>query len=240
GRRVAGGRARLRPHPPGDAVARARLHGGDAGGAGAAAGRRPGPAGRGGAAARQRPQRRPTAGGEAHGAGSAPAIGHTGGSRGHGAMTATVFQSGGLSAQLWEGLRDRLRGAHAEQPFSTGDPRTTVRRVAAIAGDLGLQTTVYRGGVDLRGSEVDHVWLGVEPPGEHGDRGAYVVDAAFPLFSVPFVEMLRRFVAGEVPAAALEVAAAEGDVEQRVIGTFPPPVRYRGQPVWSSRFAAGR
>lgn len=155
-------------------------------------------------------------------------------------MTATLFRSRELSGPLRDGLREQLRQAHAREPFSAADPRSTVRRVADIAARLGLQTTVYRGGVDLRGSEVDHVWLGVEPPGEHGDRGAYVVDAAFPLFSVPFVEVLRRFVAGEVPAAALEVAAAEGDVEQRVIGTFPPPVRYRGQPVWSSRFAAGR
>lgn len=152
-------------------------------------------------------------------------------------MTATVFQSRELSAPLREELRDRLRRAHAEQPFSTVDPRTTVRRVAAIAADLGLQTTVYRGGVDLRGSEVDHVWLGVRPP---DDPAAFVVDAALPLFSGSFVELLRRFVVGEVPAEALEAAAVSSDVEQRVIGTFPAPVRYLGKPVWTARFGWGR
>lgn len=146
-------------------------------------------------------------------------------------MTATVFESRPVRGPVRDGLRERLRAAHTSEPFSSADPRATVRRAAAIVGGLGLETTVYRGGVDLRGSEVDHVWLGVRAP--DADR-EFVLDAAFPLFSPTFVEVLRRFVAGDASAEELEEEAAPSDVSQRVIGVFPVAVRYLGRPVWTA------
>ena len=147
-------------------------------------------------------------------------------------MTATVFESQLVRSPLREGLTARLREAHTDEPFSSVDPRATVRRVATIVGALALDTTVYRGGVDLRGSEVDHVWLAVRYP---ETVRTFVVDAAFPLFSASFVEVLRRFVAGDAPPEALEEVAADSDLDDRVIGAFPEPVRYLGRPVWTSR-----
>ncbi|MGH8909730.1 MAG: hypothetical protein ACRD0K_25375 [Egibacteraceae bacterium] len=63
----------------------------------------------------------------------------------------------------------------------------------------------------------------------------FVVDVTFPLFVDHFVEVLRRFVAGDATAAELDAAAAGTGVRQRVVGLFPAPVRYLGVPVWSAR-----
>jgi hypothetical protein len=108
-----------------------------------------------------------------------------------------------------------------------------------------METTVYRGGLDLRGVEIDHLWLAATYPdaAAHPDpraldphrRTPFVVDVAFPLFVDHFVEVLRRFVAGDATAAELDRAAAGAGVRQRVIGLFPAPVRYVGVPVWSER-----
>ena len=141
-------------------------------------------------------------------------------------MRPTMFEPQPLPRDVDTDLRFRLRRAHADEPFSTADPRDTTRRVADIAAALGLSTTMYRGGVDLRGTEVDHVWL---------DVGGRVVDAAFPLFRHDFVSVLRQFVAGDVSADVLESSAAGAGVDQRVLGLFPAPIRYLGAPIWSSR-----
>jgi hypothetical protein len=169
----------------------------------------------------------------------------------------TVFQPRPLPPPVARAVRARLREAHRSRPFSTADPRDTVRRVAGLLADLPVETTVCRGGLDLRGMEVDHVWIALER--RRGDdrqprkgRGplvtaasnapagrrlvaAYVVDAAFPLYEQEFVATLRSFVVGEADADDLEAAAAAAGVEARVLGEFPPPMRYVGDPVWGHR-----
>lgn len=136
------------------------------------------------------------------------------------------FRSLALPADVAGRVRERLARAHAELPFSAVDSRGTVRRVATIADELGLRATVYRGALDLRGAEVDHLWLDIE---------GRVLDASFPLFEQCFVDVLRRFVAGEAEAEELEQAAAAADLERRVLGEFPEPLAYIGAPVWSGR-----
>lgn len=140
-------------------------------------------------------------------------------------MHRTRFDSLALPPAVRADVRARLRRAHGLKPFSATDPRDTVRRVTCIAADLGLTATVYRGVVDLRGAEVDHVWVDV-----HGR----VVDAAFPLLERDFVEQLRRFVAGDLGAGDLARAAEGLEMDARVLGEFPEPIRYLGRPVWSA------
>jgi hypothetical protein len=133
-------------------------------------------------------------------------------------------------------LRGRLGEAHRAEPFSTLQPRATAQRVVAIVERVGLQATLYRGGVDLRGSEADHVWLGGAVPPDV-DTPAYVVDVAYPLFAEEFLATLRAFVAGDAPPERLAEVAAGAGLEDRVLGVFPEPVRYLGTPVWSARSA---
>jgi hypothetical protein len=141
-----------------------------------------------------------------------------------------MFQSRSLPRPLADVVLARLDDEHRAEPFSALDPRTVVRRVARIIGELGVATTVYRGGLDLRGAEIDHLWLAADRP-----EALFVVDVAFPLFADRFVEVLRRFVAGDATAAELDAAASGTGVRERVVGLFPPPVRYLGTPVWSAR-----
>lgn len=143
-------------------------------------------------------------------------------------MVKTRFRSLALPPSVRAQVHARLRRAHDHRPFSATDPRETVRRVAGIAAELGLAATVYRGVVDLRGAEVDHVWLDV-----HGR----VLDAAFPLLEGRFVELLRRYVAGDLEADELAAAAERMELDARVLGEFPEPIRYLGHPVWSGRAA---
>lgn len=154
-----------------------------------------------------------------------------------------VFRSRALPGGVDVRVRDGLGAAHAEQPFSPLDARAAVRRAAAVCAAAGLSVTVFRGGVDLYGVEVDHVWLsavavsGVPGTGapRPGDGPAFVVDAAFPLFSDAFVRALRAFVAGDGDGGELVAVAGGAGVEQCVVGVMPAPVRYRGRPVWSAR-----
>ncbi|MGH8899352.1 MAG: hypothetical protein ACRDZ4_20565 [Egibacteraceae bacterium] len=147
-------------------------------------------------------------------------------------MKTTVFESRPLPPPLAEIVLRRLERAHREEPFSAVNPRRTTHRVAGIVGELGVPVTVYRGGLDLRGAEIDHLWLAAIPllPGT-----PLVVDVAFPLFAEHFVEMLRRFIAGDATPAELDEIASSAGVRQRVVGLFPEPVRYLGAPVWSAR-----
>lgn len=127
-------------------------------------------------------------------------------------------------------LRTLLTRAHELEPFSPVRPRATARRVGALATGVGLAARLYRGGVELNGVEVDHVWLGVDD---------IVIDVAFPLFMPEFRSLLPRFVAGEVEPEDLETAAAKSGIEHRVLGLLPPKTRYVGQPVWAERDAVG-
>lgn len=148
----------------------------------------------------------------------------------------TTFRSRMLPSAVTGAIRDRLDAAHAARPFSPLDPRDAVRRSAALLTEVGMTSTVYRGGLDLRGAEVDHVWL-VASGSVHGQRGGepFVLDAAFPLFHAAFVDVLRRFVAGDGDAEELAAAAAGSLIGDRVVGLVPAPMRYVGAPVWSSR-----
>lgn len=160
----------------------------------------------------------------------------------------TVFESKPLPSPLAAIVRERLERAHAQAPFSPLDPRAAARRTTQLVADLGLEGTVYRGGLDLRGTEVDHVWLAVVTrdddrqhasrayPGAAGVSPAFwVLDAAFPLFAEAFVAALRRFVAGDAEPSDLADSAASSGVSERILGEFPSAVRYIGAPVWSSR-----
>lgn len=147
-------------------------------------------------------------------------------------MTSTTFRSRPLPAALDEALRGAVGRAHAARPLSPVDPREAARRLAPVLGELGIVAVVYRGGVDLQGAEVDHVWLTVRP--DDGAEG-YVLDPVLPLFHPEFVVVLRAFVAGEATPAQLEAAASGRPVDERVLGVIPPPVRYCGAPVWYGR-----
>jgi hypothetical protein len=105
-------------------------------------------------------------------------------------------------------------------------PRAAARRVGALASEIGMSAHLYRGGVELTGTEVDHVWLAVND---------LVIDLAFPLFAPSFRSLLPRFVAGEIEAVELEHAAATAGIDERVLGVLPPRVRYVGRPVWAER-----
>ena len=141
-------------------------------------------------------------------------------------MTHLLFDSRRLPGRQHRRLREQLAAEHANEPFSTVDARSTVRRVVDVSTSLGLSTRVYRGMLDLRGSEVDHVWASVD--------GA-VVDAAYPVLDAHFVEVLRRFVAGEVASEELAAAAEGLAFTRRVVGEFPAPLRYLGAPLWVDR-----
>jgi hypothetical protein len=152
-------------------------------------------------------------------------------------VRATVFQSCEPPKGLGAALRERLTAAHADSPFSPLDIRSAVRRAAAVAADLGCSVTTYRGGLDLRGVEVDHLWLAAVPgPEDVNDPIApFVLDPAFPVFDDRFLTALRRFVAGDGSSEELAEAAAGCCLDDRVLGVIPFPRRYRGRPVWSQR-----
>jgi hypothetical protein len=144
----------------------------------------------------------------------------------------TVFSPRPLPGALADEIAHRVRAAHDEQPFTPRRPRDVVRRVAALLHDLRLEPTVFRGGLDLRGAEIDHVWLGI---GGTAGEGPRVLDVAFPLFRDEFVAVLRRFVAGDAGLDELDEAGRSAGIEDRVLGAFPAPMRYLGQPVWGDR-----
>lgn len=129
-------------------------------------------------------------------------------------------------APLGPQLRAALAVAHAREPFRPSVSRDVARRVAQVAEELGLAPTLFRGGVDVGGAEIDHVWVVVD------ER---VVDAALPLFSEAFLAAVRAYVAGDLDGDAFERAAHPYSVRWRVLGAFPEDCRYVGSPVWSQR-----
>ena len=141
-------------------------------------------------------------------------------------MAPIAFRSQPLPADAALQLRRRLTQTHLREPFSALDPRRAAQRTTLIAKELGLEMTLYRGSLDLLGSEVDHVWI---------DFQGRVIDVAFPLFVPAFVAVLRDFVVGDAEPADLDSAAAGASLDERVLGEFPKPMQYRGAPVWSAR-----
>lgn len=123
-------------------------------------------------------------------------------------------------------LRAALAVAHAREPFRPSVSRDVAQRVAQVVEELGFAPTLFRGGVDVGGAEIDHVWVVVD------ER---VVDAALPLFSETFLTAVRAYVAGDLDGDAFERAAHPYSVRWRVLGAFPEDCRYVGSPVWSQR-----
>lgn len=148
-------------------------------------------------------------------------------------MPTIVFQPLPLPPAMAAALAERVRAAHAQEPFSPVQTRRTVARVVELLEGLPLRATVCRGGLDLRGAEVDHVWVALGHDGE--EKPVSVLDVAFPLFDEAFVEILRRFVAGDARTDELDEAGRAAGVDAWVMGEFPPRMRYVGRPVWLGR-----
>lgn len=144
-------------------------------------------------------------------------------------MLTRSFESRDLPQPGGRALLSLLRRAHELDPFSPMQPRATARRVGVLATGVGLMARLYRGGVEVHGVEVDHVWLALDD---------VVMDLAFPLFVQRFRSLLPQFVAGEIEPEDLETAASDAGVDQRVLGVLPPQTRYIGQPVWVERAPA--
>lgn len=126
-------------------------------------------------------------------------------------------------------LRHELAREHRRRPFGPQDVRDAARRVLALAERLGLSGHIARGGLDLGGAELDHVWTVVD---------AHVVDVTLPVLSQDFVALLRGYVAGDVDVDQLEQAAAAWTLEWRVVGDVPAGCRYVGRPILSHRTRA--
>lgn len=127
-------------------------------------------------------------------------------------------------------LRALLARAHADRPFGPRDVREAARRTADVARGLTLDAVVVRGGLDVGGAELDHVWTVVE---------GRVVDVSLPVASEAFVAALRAYVAGDLDGDELDRMAHGYTLEWRVLGSFPAGVRYVGLPVFGER-ATGR
>lgn len=123
-------------------------------------------------------------------------------------------------------LRAGLAREHHRRPFGPQDVRDAARRVLALAEELGLSGHIARGGLDVGGAELDHLWAVVD---------AHVVDVAMPVLSRDFVGLLRGYVAGDVEAHELEEAASAWALEWRVVGEVPVGCRYVGRPILSHR-----
>ncbi len=141
-------------------------------------------------------------------------------------MLTRSFVSRDLPQPVGDELRELVLRAHEVEPFSPVRPRATARRVGALATAVGLAARLYRGGLEVHGVEVDHVWLAVDD---------VVLDLAFPLFMPAFRSLLPRFVAGEIEPEDLESTASAASIDDRVLGVLPPRTRYVGQPVWAER-----
>ena len=123
-------------------------------------------------------------------------------------------------------LRAGLVREHRRRPVGPADVRDAARRVLVVAEQVGLQGPVARGGLDVGGAELDHVWAVVD---------AHVVDVSLPVLARDFVVVLRGYVAGDVESREIEEAAAAWALEWRVVGEVPVGCRYLGRPILSHR-----
>ncbi len=138
----------------------------------------------------------------------------------------SVVQRRRLPSAAAARLRADLVREHRRHPFGPDDVRDAARRALAVAEDLGLHGHIARGGLDLGGAELDHVWAVVD---------AHVVDVTLPVLAQDFVTVLRGYVAGDVPRDELTTAAAAWTLEWRVVGDVPAGCRYYGDPILSHR-----
>lgn len=122
-------------------------------------------------------------------------------------------------------LVEALEALHGDEPFGPHDVRAAARRVVEVAEDLGLAPTIVRGGVDVGGAELDHVFVVVE------ER---VVDVALPVRATSFAAAVRAWVAGDLDLPGLVDRAARHGLEDRVVGEYPRELRYRGAPLWGN------
>lgn len=127
-------------------------------------------------------------------------------------------------------LRAGLDREHRRRPFGPDDVRGAARRTLAVAEDVGLHGHIARGGLDLGGVELDHLWVVVE---------SHVVDVTLPVLATDFVRVLRGYVAGDVEAEDLVAAASGWELEWRVVGDVPAGCHYLGRPILSHRGRAG-
>lgn len=141
----------------------------------------------------------------------------------------TRYRPEPFPAEVSARLRARLAWSHADRPFAPTDVRDAAGRAAVVARDLGLDAVLVRGGVDLGGAELDHLWAVVE---------GRVVDVALPLRSEAFAGAVRDYVAGHLDAETLDRLAHGYTLTWRVVGEFPPQLRYVGEPVWHERRSA--
>lgn len=136
------------------------------------------------------------------------------------------FRPDDFPAPVAARLRARLARAHADSPFGPRDVREAARRTAEVARELMLDAVVVRGGLDVGGAELDHVWTVVE---------GRVVDVSLPVIAEAFVDRLRSYVAGDVDAVELDRVAHGYTLDWRVVGAFPGSLRYVGLPVFAER-----
>jgi len=137
-----------------------------------------------------------------------------------------AYASMPLPAPVGMQLRSALVREHARRPFAPRDVRDAARRSAAIARRLGMVAEVVRGGLDVGGAELDHVWAVADD---------LVVDVALPINSRSFLVALRAFVAGDLAEDELDRAAHGYSMDQRVVGEYPHNCRYLGLPVFAQR-----
>lgn len=137
----------------------------------------------------------------------------------------TTFAPAPFPARVRSRLVEVLAAQHAHDPFGPHDVRATARRVVEATEALGFAPVLVRGGVDVGGAELDHVFVVVE------DR---VVDLALPVRAASFADVVRAWVAGDLDRAELVARAARHGLEDRVVGEYPTALRYRGAPVWGS------
>lgn len=134
-----------------------------------------------------------------------------------------------LSTTVESRLRAGLAREHARQPFRPAAVRDAAGRTLTVAEGLGLHAYLVRGGLDVGGAELDHVWAVVE---------SRVVDVTLPVLAQDFVTVLRAFVAGDVLEEEIDDAAAPYSLEWRVVGDVPSGCRYLGRPILSHRTRA--
>lgn len=136
------------------------------------------------------------------------------------------FRPARVPAPRGPSLLSALAREHARWPFSPTDVRDAARRIVAVLGAEGADCVTVRGGLDVGGAELDHVWVVAD---------GFVVDMALPVRSARFVDALRAFVAGDLEVGDLERVAHGYPLDRRVLGDFPSELRYVGRPVFSQR-----